>query len=120
GIGVRKGDRTLLGTLNRVVDELLADGTLERIYSKYGLWDQNQEQLKSYREVPAETAQQWARHSTLRNWPRYLPLLLRGALVTIQISCLSMILAVAFGLILSLTRLYGIVLMRWLAVAYIE
>jgi polar amino acid transport system substrate-binding protein len=60
------------------------------------------------------------RISTLREWRTYLPRLLVGALVTVEISCLSMVLAVALGLFLALVRLYGVAPARWLATAYIE
>jgi len=47
-------------------------------------------------------------------------MLLKGALVTIEISALAMALAIVCGLALALLRLYGIAPLRWLAVAYIE
>ena len=43
GIGVRKQDLTLLAALNQAIGELAQDHTLERIYRKYGVWDERQE-----------------------------------------------------------------------------
>jgi polar amino acid transport system substrate-binding protein len=117
GIGLRRGDATLLEALNRAIEELRTDGTLQRIYSKYHLWDSRQEQLASYRE---ESVSAQKPISTLRDWPKYLPLLLKGAVVTIEISFLAMGLAVAFGLVLALARLYGATPLRWLSTAYVE
>ena len=117
GIGVRKQDASLLLALNQAVDALRADGTLERIYSQYHLWDARQELLASYREEPLISQQHI---STLRDWHKYLPLLLKGAVVTVEISCLAMILAVAFGLVLALARLYGLAPLRWLSAAFVE
>jgi polar amino acid transport system substrate-binding protein len=117
GIGVRKPDAALLTALNQAIKELAADQTLERIYTKYGIWDRNQECLKDYK--PEAVAEQ--KHiSTLREWPRYLPLLLRGAVTTVEISLLAMGLAVVAGLVVVLARLYGAAPVRWLAQAYVE
>ncbi len=117
GIGVRKDDRTLLQALNQAIDSLRADGTLEKIYSKYGLWDSRQAGLASYQEEPLVKQK---RISTLRDWRKYLPLLLQGAVVTVEISLLAMALAVGAGLVLALARLYGIAPVRWLAASYVE
>ena len=48
------------------------------------------------------------------------PLLLRGAVTTVEISILAMALAVVLGLVVVLVRLYGIPPLRWLAQAYVE
>lgn len=117
GIGVRPEDKLLLAALNKALAELHADGTLEKIYARYGLWDANQAQLSEYREEQLVTQQ---RISTLREWRTFLPLLLKGALVTVEISCLSMVLAVTLGLMLALLRLYGVAPVRWGAGIYIE
>jgi polar amino acid transport system substrate-binding protein len=117
GIGVRKEDQTLLLALNQAIAELRGDGTLERIYRKWDLWDKYQLLMADYHEEkPAEQTS----ISTFRNWRTYLPMLLKGALVTIEISVLAMALAIVCGLALALLRLYGIPPLRWLAVAYIE
>jgi polar amino acid transport system substrate-binding protein len=117
GIGVRREDTALLAALNAALAELRVAGTLQNIYARYGLWDANQAKLADYREEELAEAR---RVSTLREWRRYLPLLLRGALVTVEISCLSMVLAVALGLLMALLRLYGAAPVRWGAAAYVE
>ena len=50
----------------------------------------------------------------------FLPGLLAGAWVTLQITVAGCALAVVMGLIAGLCKLYGMLLLRWLAVAYIE
>jgi polar amino acid transport system substrate-binding protein len=118
GIAARLSDTNLIQAVNQAVLDLRQDGTIERIYSRYGVWDQRQAQLDSYQEptTPAATAP----GSTWSNLGKYLPLLLKGAGVTVLISVLSMGLAVALGLILSLARLYGPKPISWLAAIYIE
>jgi polar amino acid transport system substrate-binding protein len=117
GIGVRREDQSLLAVLNKALAELRADGTLERIYSRYGLWDANQAKEAEYDEGPPVGQKHT---STLREWRTFLPLLLQGALVTVEISCLAMVLAVGLGLLLALLRLYAVAPVRWGAGAYIE
>jgi polar amino acid transport system substrate-binding protein len=116
-IGVRKQDTELLAIVNQALLDLAAEGKLERIYRKYGLWDQRQECLKDYRP---ETLAQNHPVSTLKEWPKYLPLLLRGAQTTIELSVLSMALAVVAGLVIVLVRLYAGAPLAWLARAYVE
>lgn len=117
GIGVRKEDGGLLAALNQAIDELAQDHTLERIYRKYGVWDTSQERLKDYQPEAVEAKQPV---STLREWPKYLPLLLRGAVTTVELSVLAMALAILVGVILALVRLLGFAPLRWLARAYVE
>lgn len=118
GIGVRKSDTSLLEALNRAITELYNEGTLEKIYRKYDLWDRNQEQLKEQRQE--SSASSGPARSTLLDWDKYLPLLLKGALVTVEISVISMALAVVLGLLLALGRMFGPAPVRWLASAYVE
>ena len=117
GIGVRKEDKALLDALNQAIGELAENGTLERIYRRYGLWEASQEHLKDYQP---ELAPNGERVSTLREWPKYLPLLLRGSVVTIQLSVIAMAVAITLGLVLVLTRLYAPAPINWAAIAYIE
>lgn len=117
GIGIRKEDQSLLLALNKAITELQADGTLEKIYRKWDLWDKNQYLIADYK--PKQVAGQKP-FSSWRNWRTYLPLLLKSAVVTIEISVLAMGLAIVLGLALALIRLYGIGPLRWITVAYIE
>lgn len=117
GIGVRTEDASLLAALNKAIEELLHEGTLEQIYRKYGLWDDNQGRLGEYKP---DTVEKRAKVSTLREWPKYLPLLMRGAVTTVELSVLAMALAIVVGLILVLMQLLGPAPMRWFSRAYIE
>ena len=117
GIGVLKSDVALFAAINKAIEELAQDHTLERIYRKYGLWDERQGRLKSYQP---EVVVQKKSISTLREWPKYLPLLLRGAVTTVELSVLGMMLAVIFGLVVVLLRLYAVAPLRWFAQAYVE
>lgn len=117
GIGVRKEDASLLLALDKAIGALSADHTLEEIYRKYGLWGPSQLHLEDYRPAAAPERKTV---STLREWPKYLPLLLRGAVTTLKLSVSGMALAIVAGLVLVLLRLYAIAPLRWLAQAYVE
>jgi His/Glu/Gln/Arg/opine family amino acid ABC transporter permease subunit len=56
----------------------------------------------------------------LHDAPRYLPALLRGALVTIELSCISIVLASVIGLLVALARTSRIPILRQLLGAYVE
>ena len=117
GIGILPEDTTLLAALNVAIAQLSQDGTLERIYRKYDLWDDRQKMLSDYKPEQVTARKQI---STIREWPKYLPLLLRGAVVTVEISVLAMALAVVTGLVIVLARLYGVAPLRWASRAYVE
>jgi ectoine/hydroxyectoine ABC transporter permease protein EhuC len=52
--------------------------------------------------------------------PQYMPLLLQGALVTIQLSVISMALGVVIGLLVAMGRLSGIRPLNWVLHTYVE
>ena len=56
-IGVLKQDATLLAAINQAIQQLAEDHTLERIYRKYGVWDERQEGLRDYRAGGSRRAQ---------------------------------------------------------------
>jgi len=76
-IAFRKEDEALAAEVDRALDSLIADGTLRKIYEKWGLWNDAQEKLAraELTDVLAEARRRW----TFRT---YFPLLLQGAGVT--------------------------------------
>jgi polar amino acid transport system substrate-binding protein len=115
---IRHGDDRLREKLNAALLKAMNDGTLKRIYDKYGLWNDEQKRL-------AEVAQNWppaaeAQSSRWANFPYYVWLLLTAAWMTIKLACISMPLAIMIGLVVAVGRLYG---PRWLNIpleAYVE
>jgi polar amino acid transport system substrate-binding protein len=104
--------------LDAAILKATKDGTLERIYSKYGVWNDDQPQL-------AEVAANWppktdSEPSRWANMPHYLGLLLLAAWTTLKLSFLSMPLAMMLGLFVAIGRLYGPAWIRWLFEAYVE
>jgi polar amino acid transport system substrate-binding protein len=131
GVGIRKEDPELLAGVNRALDQIIVSGELRRILDRWNLWTPACAQAFADRSPASARAD--AYHAYLesrtqgrsaweqaRQYLQYLPLLGRGALVTLELSILAMILAVSLGLFLALLRLYGPLLARTAAGAYVE
>ena len=106
----------------------MRDGTLERIFRAWRVW--NEEQPKLYaRLLAGETVppvigfDQAADVATMPGWRvarQYLPSLVRASFLTLLLSCLAMGLAVALGMLIATGRVYGTRAMRLLLVGYVE
>ncbi|HEX9205285.1 MAG TPA: ABC transporter substrate-binding protein/permease [Candidatus Deferrimicrobiaceae bacterium] len=118
GIALRKGDESLRETIDGALDRLLRSGELRRICERWALWNGAQEKLfrgEAYASPGASFGKE--REAPIAS---FLPALLKGAGVTIGISTVSMVLAVALGLALCLARLHGPGPLRAAAAAYVE
>src|SRR5262249_29469132 len=112
---VRRTDATLRDRLNQALKEALKDGTLRRIYDKYGPWNGDQEQLGRLMESwPPDVV---AAESSLLD---YGWMLLKSAGVTVLLAFLSMPLAMLAGLLIAVGRLYGPRGLDWLLTLYVE
>ena len=131
GIAVRPEDVKLLAEINTALDGLKKEGKLREIFERWGLWtpmmaDRLHDTSPS-RIRPTAWQAYLASRDALSNWKdkarayiSYLPLLVKGAGVTLGLSVLGMTLAMILGLSLTLTKLYGPAPGRWLATSYIE
>jgi polar amino acid transport system substrate-binding protein len=131
GIGVRKEDTVLLGQINAALSQIINSGELKRILENWNLWtpmcagilgtgspdSQEPEAFHAYLKSRLRKNSAW---EYVRQYAGYLPLLARGALVTLELSVTAMLLAVLAGLNLALVRLYAPKFLSALAVAYIE
>ncbi|MSU79293.1 MAG: transporter substrate-binding domain-containing protein [Gemmataceae bacterium] len=113
GIAVKPGSDALRAELDAALGRVIQSGEMKRILTKWHLWSLDQYQLY---DEPAVVASE----SSGLAFGQYFVLLLKGAWVTIQITIVSMALAVALGLPLAMMRLYGPLPLRWLATGYIE
>jgi len=116
-VAVPDGQTNLLARINVAIAAMTDDGTLQQIYSRYGVWNADQEGLRTWK-APVEIARH--QRSALREWKTYLPMLLRAAVTTIWVTCGGMVLAVIWGLALAIVRQYAPAPLRWMAIAYIE
>lgn len=104
---LRHGDEKLRTALNAAILKAWADGTLQRIYEKYGVWNDEQKRLPEIAKNWPPTGAADGESSRWANMPNYVGLLLRAAWTTIELSFLSMPLAIAIGLVVAIGRLYG-------------
>ena len=118
GVAVPKKDEALLREINKALDSLLAEGKLKAIYKKWGMWEESMgAKMKNYGKEDAVTEESAAAGPP---WGKYLWMLLKSAVITVELSVISMVLAVGLGLALALARLYGAAPLRWLSTAYVE
>jgi len=119
GIALRKDSGDLKEVIDAVIEDLLQNGKLRRIYEKWGLWDRSQQKLFAYGKQP-DAGEQFRTQSIDAPLISFLPSLIKGAGITLFLSITSMALAIAFGLALAFARLYGPPAARIAANAYIE
>jgi polar amino acid transport system substrate-binding protein len=118
--------------LRDAIDEILKgamrDGSLERIFRKWQVWNDDQPPLHA-RVLAGEPVAPYsglespagaARESTWDAAIRYLPSLLRASIVTLALSCLAMGLAVMLGVLIAIGRVYGNRPLRALLLGYVE
>jgi len=118
----------LRDTLNETLRRAMRDGTLQRIFTKWRVW--NDDQPKLYARLlagepvePVTGLDTSVSVATMTKWQaakRYFPSLLRASIVTIVLSCLSMALAVAIGVMIATGRVYGARPMRAALLGYVE
>jgi polar amino acid transport system substrate-binding protein len=131
-IGIRKDDTKLLAAVNGALDQMKTDGSLKTIYQRWGIYNSstadyfgdrnpvsnaNADQYRDYLEA-AQTHRTFG--DQIRQYLSFMPLLLRGALVTVEISIAAMAVAIFFGLMLAVLRVFGNRWVAWPAVAFIE
>ena len=91
----------------------MRDGRLEAIFRTWQVWNDDQPAMyarvlagaDSLLDAPGGGAP--ARPSTWELTVRYLPALLRAALITLVLSCAAMLLAVSLGAAIAVGRVYG-------------
>jgi polar amino acid transport system substrate-binding protein len=112
---VRRNDLALRDRLNDAVRQLLRDGTLRDLYERYGLWNDDQKEL-------AKLADRWPPPvpEPENSLADFALLLGKAAVVTVQLACLSMPLAMLAGLLVAVARLYGPRWLDWVLGAYVE
>jgi polar amino acid transport system substrate-binding protein len=121
-------DAELRDRVNDVLREAMRDGTLERIFRKWNVWNDDQPAL--YEAVVARQpvppiigADHAVSGGALSSWTAtklYLPALLKASTVTIVLSCSSMLLAVTIGILIASGRVYGDRATRLALTGYVE
>ena len=124
-------------TLRRAVDaafvELARDGTLRAIYERWGMWNAGTATLlgdvdplphgvaTGFEDWRAAVGTKPPFLQRVRDrYPAMMPLFAHGAWLTLAVSVLAMLLAVAVGLVVAVGRAFGPTPFRFVCVAYVE
>lgn len=110
-IGMRKGDGELKAAIDGALAAMRKDGELERILTKAKLWDHRQAVAEPVLGV--KRVEQSFDSAMLMQF-------FAAAWVTLQLSVLAFLIAVPFGMLLAVGRVYGNVYVRAIARVYIE
>jgi len=105
--------------VDAILREAMRDGTLEAIFRKWNVWNDDQPRLFARLAEGTQVLSKPASVSTGATM-RYLPSLLRAAVVTLVLSCLAMALAVALGMSIAIGRVYGDPVTRFVLTVYVE
>jgi polar amino acid transport system substrate-binding protein len=127
-IGVlERANTALRDSIDGILADRMRDGTLERIYRKWGIWDDSQAAFfqgvlsaRTAAAPPAANVSAPATESSLSVALRYVPSLLRAAAITLTLSCAAMALAVLLGIGIAAGRIYGGFLLRGALTGYVE
>jgi polar amino acid transport system substrate-binding protein len=134
-IGIRRGDERLKSALDVAISDLQKSGGLEKILTRWKLWDERQASLvpkdaaplSSASAAPSASAEPSRDESpsdvapSPRTWSMEdTKLFLSGAGVTIGLSLTAFLLALPIGLLLALARLEKARVPRFVATAYVE
>ena len=112
--------------INAILRQAMRDGTLEAIFRRWGMWNEDQPRLYARMtgadttapvSIPERGAAALSRTEALA---LYLPALLRAAVITVMLSCLSMALAVAAGVLVASGRVYGAPPLRAVLTMWVE
>lgn len=122
---------TLREQMDNALRDAMRDGSLERIFRKWQVWNDDQPALfervlstpgaldagRRASGVGRRAAGNSAGVSAIQ---LYLPSLFRAALITLALSCLAMALAVGLGSLIAIGRVYGDPVTRAMLTAYVE
>ena len=132
GIGIRKADIDLLQQINTALESMKQDGTLRKIYTDWGIYNNataqafgdrmpvSNDNSPRYRDYLDAIRTEHTFRERLDQYRQYLPLLLQGALVTLEISALSMAIAIGLGLFMAVLRVFGQPVLAWPVIGFIE
>ena len=115
----RKGDESLRDAVDAGIGNLLASGELRRLYERYDIWNDAQEEL-SRLSIRSLNVTGGAGPTGWLLLSHYFPSMLKAALVTLCLSFAAMPLAMLIGLSVALGRIYGPRPVRWLLAGYVE
>ncbi|NHN83041.1 ABC transporter permease subunit [Acetobacter musti] len=132
GIAFRKGaNQDLRHQVDAALQAMVADGSLHRILARWNLWTPEMAEWTGDHSEPNIVPTEWEHYlastaptsgwtARFYRYVSFLPLIGRGALLTLVVSGCAMVLAVGIGLGLALARRYGPSWLAALSTLYVE
>lgn len=118
------GQGPLRDRINELLRQAMGDGRLESIFKRWNMWNEDQPRLYARLLAGAASEEiaptQPAAPSAWEATRRYLPALFRAAIITLVLSCASMLLAVVAGVLIASGRVYGSRPVQALLTGYVE
>ena len=114
-----RSNAALRDSVDAILRARMADRSLERTFRAWGVWDDAQ--ARHFGRILGDTTSAARVTSDApRSVAAYVPALLRAALVTLSLSALAMLLAVAAGAVIAAGRVYGPRILRVALTGYVE
>ena len=116
----------LRDSVNTVLLARMRDGSLEKIFRGWNVWDERQAafQQRLLASLSADVQVRDTAVARVRPDPTsvfsYLPALLRAGVITLVLSCLAMAMAVIIGMLVAAGRVYGPRPVRAVLMVYVE
>jgi len=131
GIAINKNNGQLKSEIDSALGDIIRAGELRNILSRWGLWTNNvakafdqpvppSTQDTEYQAFVASQTSLQSFWSRLESYGGSWQLLGNAALLTLVVSITAMMVAIGFGMLLVICRLFGPLPVRWFATAYIE
>ena len=119
-IYLRRSDVELRDALDLAIGRSIANGELEALDRRFGIWTEAQLKLPELGPPPVSGSVAIEDRSGFTLLAKYAPKLRDAAATTFLLAVVSMPLAMLIGLLVALGRLYGPSPLRWLLLAYVE
>lgn len=130
-IAMRKSDKELLSEVNRAIVAIRDNGKLREIYDKWNLWtpvmaaefndfDPPKYEPIYYNEWAEAHRPQLTLQKRLERYWEVMPLFVKGAVVTMEVSIVAMAIAISLGLALAVTRVFAPKWAALISAAYVE
>jgi polar amino acid transport system substrate-binding protein len=117
-VACRHGDEDLRDAIDDALATLSQNGRLREILARWEIDSEREARMATWTDE--DTHAMLLVHSRATFSAHHALLFVQGALVTVLISALAMLLAIGFGLVLSLSRLYGPAPISSLSTWYVE
>ena len=115
-----RADSVLRDSADVILRARMRDGSLERTFREWGVWDSAQ--VRHFNRVLSASPTGVTRAVTHEraSVTAYLPAFLRAAAITLVLSCISMAVAVIVGILVAAGRVYGSPIIRAPLAVYVE